>query len=1585
MMKKIKFLVCIAAAGLILTSCNEAAKALPLEYDEIDQIIDTPWVEYSVPAASVNFADGEDALTLVKGDTHAYNFTVSPKKANVYGLEWASNNPEVATVSNGVVTALAGGEATITVSSIEEGLFDPVSLAVTVVVPLTSLDVSQTTVDLDLDEVSDISFRYIPADTTDLGVTFTSSNPAVAVVNEEGRITAVAAGTANITVSGKRNVSETVAVTVSDKSTPIESLTLTPNDTNLEVDKSLELELGVNPAKAQYESVTYTSDNEDAATVDEKGVVTAIDAGVANITARIEYRGRVSVATSKITVFETVADELVLDTTNFALDTSATKVRQLNALYKLAGDTVNPSRTDLVYTSSDESVAIVNSDGLVTALSKGNAVITAKDNKHNIQAAANVAVASSATSITITPSSYNIKPGDNVTIKATVAPINADINVVDWAFSDATLYKNLVVDGNTIKFVASDKEGNLAVTAKIGALNATATIQIADSAEGFGIIFNDNTKYQAEYRGANEEGYEEYYLPSMNFVQGGTFSLYDFAEKARWAVDINPYSFGDTSGTGTFTSSYLSINKAGSGDNEYNISYNILKTFKADLYIQLMYGSDRLYVGLVNGTVPTQDGNYTARIGNNVINLTKGEYASDVEGKVATYSFSGLIVNAGDALAFYVNDEQITSKLGPSGDDLDGLKYNNYIGTVESGLKVQADASGVSLYVDIWEDGGASFWLEGGNSSDHTDSSNPVVVETVYGIKHNGNPIAGTSLGYNDDGFDEYVVKGVSFAADDKFALYDYGTGSSWAVELNPWSFDDVEGTGANWQQYLTLNEADDKSYNVSYTVKKAFAADLYIQIKFGEDRLYVGLVPEHEQELEEDAAYKVAIGSNEVNMTKQDVNFSDEEIAAGKKAVYATDAIANVTAGASVTFFVNDERITSHIGASADGGESYNNYVGNINDGLKIQADAENVKVYLDIYQDGGASFWIEGGNSADHTDGNIPVVSEGYYVVGSINGWAAMDEYKLAVDVGDENHYTLSDVELPEGSVFKVNNGVDAWYSNAGTWEGCGFSLDEDGNIKVDAAGTYTVNFYVDGDNGNHITVAKSGDIPVDTSESVFYLKGTINDWTEKAEYELTEVSDGYFRIRGVEFGALDEFKVYDAGKEAWYGNASTWDGCGFELNEGGNIIVKEAGTYTVNFYVNGDNGNHITIAKEAYVPEDAVAKVKVGAADAVAMVKGVADYDNCIAKYTLELATLTANDEFSFTLNDKAFVPTPDADDTTTPAYNNYIGNNVDGYKVKVASDSAKTLIVRFWIDGGVSFWLPGGDSEDHTDPSIITEGFGFIFGDGTKVAAVATGDQDAGGRTQYKITNYHFEKDATFKLYDFAHKAGWVDTIDGASFGGSEEYVSKGATEYTVLQEFYADVYIKIKNEDNQIYFGLKTLTLSADSLTVHAGDTNSTIVASNNGGALQVTSANEAIATVALGENGAISITGVAAGSTKVTVSDGVNSSTITVTVTSDVVRYSVTFTINYNTNSTANVIFMCGDFCEWHLEEAYKLTWHDGNNWSITIEQDEGTVFNFKFVVAVSEDPNSWYQYEGGDNRTVTFDSTKTVNANWQA
>ena len=100
----------------------------------------------------------------------------------------------------------------------------------------------------------------------------------------------------------------------------------------------------------------------------------------------------------------------------------------------------------------------------------------------------------------------------------------------------------------------------------------------------------------------------------------------------------------------------------------------------------------------------------------------------------------------------------------------------------------------------------------------------------------------------------------------------------------------------------------------------------------------------------------------------------------------------------------------------------------------------------------------------------------------------------------------------------------------------------------------------------------------------------------------------------------------------------------------------------------------------------------------------------------------------------------------------------------------------------------------------------EGYGLKFGDGSTVKATKTGDFD--GFTQYLISGQDFKAGETFQLYDFGKDATWVVNIDSASFGGKvSEYLENDGTKYIVKKDFNADVYIKLKYQNDQIYFGL----------------------------------------------------------------------------------------------------------------------------------------------------------------------------------
>lgn len=120
-----------------------------------------------------------------------------------------------------------------------------------------------------------------------------------------------------------------------------------------------------------------------------------------------------------------------------------------------------------------------------------------------------------------------------------------------------------------------------------------------------------------------------------------------------------------------------------------------------------------------------------------------------------------------------------------------------------------------------------------------------------------------------------------------------------------------------------------------------------------------------------------------------------------------------------------------------------------------------------------------------------------------------------------------------------------------------------------------------------------------------------------------------------------------------------------------------------------------------------------------------------------------------------------------------------------------------------------------SEAIADEDMPDSGFGFRFGGShvTYMQAVHTDDYD--GFKQYKLTNRAFKKNQEFTLYDFSTGGTWVVNVDPYSFGGTAErqtewqsYLSNDGSKYTVLQDFNAsEIYIKIKNEQDQVYFAL----------------------------------------------------------------------------------------------------------------------------------------------------------------------------------
>lgn len=332
-------------------------------------------------AVSLNYT----SESMYVGNTLQLTAVVSPDDAKDKSVTWTSSNTSAATVSSGgLVTAKSVGTATITAKT-SNGLTAKCSITVTKknesnsTVEATSVELSSTTLSLDVGEQGQLSATVYPSNAADKSVTWTSSNTSVATVSSNGLVTAKGAGTANVTVKTSNGKTAACKVTV----TEIAPSKVTLNTTSLTLDKGStgQLTATVAPSNAADKSVTWSSDNTSVATVSSSGLVTAKSAGTATVTVKTS-NGKT--AACRVTVNAIVPTSVSISPTSLTLDEGST--------FQLAV-TVSPSNADnrtLTWTSSNTSVATV-SNGLITAVGEGTATITAAT--HNGKTAScNVAV-----------------------------------------------------------------------------------------------------------------------------------------------------------------------------------------------------------------------------------------------------------------------------------------------------------------------------------------------------------------------------------------------------------------------------------------------------------------------------------------------------------------------------------------------------------------------------------------------------------------------------------------------------------------------------------------------------------------------------------------------------------------------------------------------------------------------------------------------------------------------------------------------------------------------------------------------------------------------------------------------------------------------------------------------------------------------------------------------------------------------------------------------------------------------------------------------------------------------------------------
>lgn len=160
-------------------------------------------------------------LTVEVGKQDTITAIVQPDNASVKHLVWSSDNETVATVENGIVTGVSAGSATITATASDNSGVTA-TCAVIVNIPVKATDVTLNQTSLTLTSVGDtvtLIATVSPDSAMDKSVIWTSSNPGVATVDSNGVVTAVANGTATVTVTTAdgSNKTATCEVTVTSQ------------------------------------------------------------------------------------------------------------------------------------------------------------------------------------------------------------------------------------------------------------------------------------------------------------------------------------------------------------------------------------------------------------------------------------------------------------------------------------------------------------------------------------------------------------------------------------------------------------------------------------------------------------------------------------------------------------------------------------------------------------------------------------------------------------------------------------------------------------------------------------------------------------------------------------------------------------------------------------------------------------------------------------------------------------------------------------------------------------------------------------------------------------------------------------------------------------------------------------------------------------------------------------------------------------------------------------------------------------------------------------------------------------------------
>ena len=516
----------VSAVGI--GTANVVIKVVGQDNSEASDSIVVNVISQYISVDSVTLVDANNntlsnSMNLNIGEEVTIKFLINPSNVTLKETNWTNSDSSKVSMKDSVGYALIKGievgssDIEITVKDYD-GNVKTDSVKVNVInsnqpVLVSSIALSPTSVTLNPNGTYKFNVTVSPSNATNKGVTWSSSNTNVVSVDQNGNIKALKEGTAKIRVTAKDGSGKYAEASVTVESSKptnvlVTGVSLNASTVKMYVGQSYQLIHTIKPSNATNKGVTWSSSNTNVVSV-SNGKIVGKSSGKARITVTTND-GRYSAYTD-VTVINRPSSN---SSSSSKPSSSSSSGSSISSSIDIIKDTIELNKgsegkleyklsqdlTDsiIIWKSSNTDVAVVK-NGIVTAISDGEATITATINGKDIKDTCKIIVKKlDLTGIVFEDESLSISVGKTLKLTLNALPSGADLPSLKWdvdnkdilSVSDEGVIKAINV-GETIVTVSS-MDGKYSASINI-IVTPYVSEPIEINVEGYDLNFDENT------------------------------------------------------------------------------------------------------------------------------------------------------------------------------------------------------------------------------------------------------------------------------------------------------------------------------------------------------------------------------------------------------------------------------------------------------------------------------------------------------------------------------------------------------------------------------------------------------------------------------------------------------------------------------------------------------------------------------------------------------------------------------------------------------------------------------------------------------------------------------------------------------------------------------------------------------------------------------------------------------------------------------------------------------------------------------------------------------------------------------------